>query len=510
MNVLWSKLKEVLSSVFPIIVLVLILHFTLTPIPGVLLARFLIGAVAMILGLSILLIGVDLGFLPFGSHMGSSFIKSNKMMYIIVVGFLLGFLINFAEPDLHVLAIQVADALNNIELKDIIRIVVAIGTGILLLLGIIRIVKGFSLRIMFIIIYGVSLIVALTADPKMFAIGFDASGAATGVITVPLVLALSLGVSSMKRETLSAEEDSFGLVGIMASGAIIGVLVLNLFIGGDIAGSPPDLGVISPDAELTPVGEVIRSFRYAVLGDGITPGAIEKTFIGMLPIIIMLIVFQIFKFHLRKAQFIRIIVGFVYTFVGIVLFFIGVNAGFLDVGKHVGSALSEYDNKLILVGFGFLLGMVAILTEPAVHVLTHQIEDVTSGYVKRKTVLVALAIGVATAVGLAMLRVVVPGIMLWHILVPGFVLALSLTFFVPKVFVGIAFDSGGVASGPMAATFVLAFARGAAEAVAPDPTDLAAITAESFGVIALIAMTPLIALQLLGLIYKIKSKKSEV
>ena len=510
MNVLWGKFKEVLSSVLPIIAFVLIVHFALAPISGVLLARFLIGAVAMILGLSILLIGVDLGFLPFGSHMGSSLIKSNKMIYIIVVGFVLGFLINFAEPDLHVLAIQIADALNNIALKDVIRVVVAIGTGVLLLLGIVRIVKNFPLKIMFLIIYGIAFLMALTAEPKMLAIGFDSSGAATGVITVPLVLALSLGVSSMQRESLTAEEDSFGLVGIMASGAIIGVFFLNLFISGDIAGSPPDSSVTGTDAILPPLEAVFRPFKHAVIGDGEMPGAIEKTFVGMLPIILMLFFFQKFKFHLRKAQFIRILVGFLYSFIGIVLFFIGVNAGFLDVGKHVGYSLSAYDNKAILVGFGFLLGMVAILTEPAVHVLTHQIEDVTSGYVKRKTVLAALAIGVAAAVGMSMLRIVIPGIMLWHILAPGFAIALTLTFFVPRVFVGIAFDSGGVASGPMAATFVLSFARGAAEAMAPDPNDLAAVTAESFGIIAMIAMTPLITLQLLGLIYKIKTKKSEV
>ena len=488
----------------------LVLNFTLTPLPGLLFLRFIIGALFIIVGLALLFIGVDSGFLPFGDHMGATFMKSNKMRYIIIVGFIFGFFVIFAEPDLHVLTVQVADALSNVELKDIIRIVVASGSGVMLLLGIIRIVKGFPMNITLIITYAIAFVLLVFADSEMIAIAFDSSAAATGIITVPLVLALAKGISSMKRDSKSAEVDSFGLVGIMASGAVIGVLVLNMFFGsGGGEASTAEAINNGSVASLTVFDDLVKPFITAIIGygegSGRMPGALEKTLIGLLPIVIMLFAFQKLKFHLRTKAFLKILIGFVYSFVGIALFFIGVNAGFLEVGMEIGKALAGHSGA-VLVCFGFVLGMVGILTEPAVHVLTHQIEDVTNGYIRRRTVLATLAIGVAIAVGLSMLRIVIPGLMLWHILLPGFAISLILTFFVPKLFVGIAFDAGGVASGPMAATFVLSFARGAAEATYLTP---AAVAAESFGVIALVAMTPLIALQALGLIYKLKSSTPE-
>ena len=494
MNVLFGKFKEVISAVVPIVILVIVLHFTFVPLTGALMFRFILGAVFIILGLAILLMGVDLGFMPFGNHMGLSFIKSNKLIYIIVVGFILGFFINFAEPDLQVLAVQIADVTGGAIPRDLIRVVVAFGTGTLLFLGIIRIVKQFRLNIMFLTIYGIVFIMAIFASPDMFAIAFDTSGAATGAVTVPLVIALSVGISSMKRDSKAAEEDSFGLVGVMASGAVVGVLILNMFFSTDDITAVADLGGIDTTS-------TIEAFVNE------TPSVIEKTALAFLPIVIMLFVFQKFKFHMRPKAFRRMLVGFLYSFIGLILFFVGVYAGFLDVGGYIGQTLAGYENPVLLIGFGLLLGLLVILTEPAVHVLTHQIEDVTSGYVKRKTVLATLAAGVAIAVALAMMRLVVPSIMLWHFLLPGYAISLILTFIVPKIFVGIAFDSGGVASGPMTATFVLAFAKGAAMVTVPDP---ASVLANSFGVIAMVAMTPLVALQLLGLVYKFKSKKSGV
>ena len=506
MTVLYHKLKEVAISVVPIMILVFILHFTFAPLAGTMLLRFVVGSVFIILGLAILFIGVDIGFMPFGSHMGASFVKSNKMLYIIFVGFVLGFIINYAEPDLHVLAIQVADALKNPQLKDVIRLVVACGTGITLMLGIVRIVKNLPMNITMLCIYGVAFILMIFAVPEMQAIAFDASGAATGIITVPLVLALSAGIASRKKDSLSAEQDSFGMVGMMASGAILGVLVLNLFTQ-----SGAEIMSETADAAKSGTGfyyEAVRPFIDAAVGYGQgssrIPGAFEKTFWGMLPVVVLLLIFQVISFRLKKNAFLRILIGFLYSFVGIVLFFIGVNAGFMEVGKEIGAALAKHGNEL-LVALGFLLGMLSVLTEPAVHVLTNQVEDITNGYVKRKVVLVTLSIGVAVAVGLSMLRIVVPGIMLWHYLVPGFAVIMGLTFFVPKIFVGMAFDSGSVTSGPMTATFVLSFARGAAEATHPGLSSQA-IAAEAFGLIAMVAMTPLIAIQILGLIFKIKTK----
>ena len=489
MNVLIDKFKEVLSAVSPVVIIVIILNFTLSPIPLTLLFQFIIGALAIVLGLSILLFGIEIGVLPFGNHMGSSFIKSNNLGYVIIVGLLLGFFVNIAEPDLQVLANQVSGVMGGYIPMFTILVVVSVGTGVMLALGIARIVTNIPLNIVFLIIYAIIFVLALFSSSDMLAIGFDASGATTGALTVPLVLALSVGVSSMKKDSKSSEEDSFGLVGVMSTGAILGVLVLNLFVRTDTV-----TGTLIPHhSEST---SILAPFLSEL------PEVALDSFIALLPLILMFLIFQKVKFRLKGRQFVKILFGFLYTYIGLVIFLVGANAGFMNVGNVIGYNLAAYDNKLIIVGAGFLLGMFVILTEPAVYILTQQIENVTSGYIKRKTVLFTLSIGVAFAVGLSMLRIAVPEIQLWHYLLPGFMISIAMMFFVPKIFIGIAFDSGGVASGPMTATFVLAFAQGASDAI-----EHSNILVDSFGVIAMVAMTPLIALQILGLIYKFKSRK---
>ena len=360
----------------------------------------------------------------------------------------------------------------------------------MLSMGILRIVRNIPLRIVFLITYGVIFGLAIFCSSDMMAIGFDTSGATTGALTVPLVLALSVGVASMKKDSIASEADSFGLVGVMSTGAILGVLILNMFVRTE--GITGTLAIQNVDS-----GSILAPFFEAI------PHVAFDSLIALLPLVLILLIFQKVKFHLKPLPFMKIMLGFLYTYIGLVIFLVGANAGFMDVGSIIGRELALHDNKMILVGIGFILGMVVILTEPAVYILTEQIEDVTSGYIKKKTVLMALSIGVAFAVGLSMLRIVVPGIQLWHYLVPGFAISLALTYFVPPLFVGIAFDSGGVASGPMTATFVLAFAQGASDAI-----EHSNILADSFGVIAMVAMTPLIALQVLGLIYKLKSRRA--
>ena len=495
MGVLLGKFKEVSSAVSSVVGLVIILHFAgLAPLSTTMILQFILGAVLIVMGLSILLVGIDLGIMPFGSHMGNSFLKSNKMLFVIIIGFMLGFFINIAEPDLQVLARQVEAVMNGAIQMTAILVAVSLGTGVMLAIGIIRIVKQYKLNMIYVFTYAILAVLAILtviyySSDRMaigLAIGFDSSGATTGALTVPLVLALSIGISAMRKDSKTAEEDSFGLVGAISGGAILGVLILNMFVGTDgITGHIPEAGN--------------HTFLW-LLGEM----ALESL-ISMAPVIVMLVVFQIKDFHLKRKPFLRIVKGFLYTYIGLVLFLVGVNSGFMQVGNEIGRSLASFDNKAILVGLGFLLGMFVILTEPAVYVLTKQIENVTSGYIKRRTVLVTLSVGVACAVGLAMLRTVVPSIQLWHYILPGFAIGCVLTFFVPKIFVGIAFDSGGVASGPMTATFVLAFAQGASDAL-PHSN----LVMDSFGVISMVAMTPVIALQVLGLIYKLKSKKSGV
>lgn len=489
MNVLTDKIKEVLSSVLPITIIVLILNFLITPLETPILLRFILGAFLIVIGLSIFLFGVDIGITPIGNLMGSNLTKTNKIWIVAVTSIILGFLVSIAEPDLHILAEQVAFVTSGVISKMSIVIVVSLGIAVFLALGLVRIVYNFPLYKMLIFIYLIIFGLALFTSKEFLAISFDASGATTGALTVPFILALAIGASALKKDSKASEKDSFGLVAITSTGAIIAVMIMNIISKTDkITGN---INFTLPESD-----SVIANFINEI------PIISKEIFLAMLPMIVLFLIFQKTSFKLNKKAFTKIIKGLLYTFIGLVLFLVGVNAGFMDVGSVIGYKLASFDNKSIVIAIGFILGLLTILAEPAVHVLTNQIEDVTSGYVKKNIVLVALSIGVGFAIALSMIRIIIPEIQLWHYLLPGYIIALLLTFFAPKLFVGIAFDSGGVASGPMTATFILAFAQGAADRI-----EGANVLVDGFGVISMVALTPLITLQVLGIIYKMKSRK---
>lgn len=488
MNVLISKFKEVLSSIMPITIIVLILNFTLTPVETPIMIRFLIGSVFLIIGLTIFLIGVDIGITPIGNNMGGALAKTNKLWFVVVAGLVLGFFISVAEPDLHILARQVDFISSGIISKGSIVVVVSIGVAAMLALGLGRIVYNFPLYKLLTIIYGAIFILACITSREFLAISFDASGATTGALTVPFILALALGVSKLKKDSKASQKDSFGLVAIASTGAIISVMIMSIVSKTDrITGDIDPTGLTD---------NIISPFIHEFIKVG------PEIIIALLPIFVLFIVFQKKHFKLPKREVRKILFGILFTFIGLVIFLVGVNAGFMDVGSVIGYGIASLDNKLYVIIIGFILGVVTILAEPAVYVLTHQIEDVTSGYVKRKIVMFTLAIGVGIAVALSVVRILIPELQLWQYLLPGYIASIALSYLAPKLFVGIAFDSGGVASGPMTATFILAYTQGAAEAI-----EGANVLVDGFGVIAMVAMTPLIALQILGLIFKIKSKK---
>jgi len=482
-----SKLKEVLLSVLPITAIVLILHFTVTPIPSASLIRFIIGAVFILVGLAIFLFGVDLGISSLGTNIGETISKANKVWIVVIAGLILGFFVSIAEPDLEILARKVSEVTNDLISYSELLILVSAGIGVLIVVGFLRIVYNLSIRIVFLVIYGLVLILSIIAPSVFLPISFDASGATTGALTVPFIMALALGVSSMKKDSVSSESDSFGLVGIASTGAIIGVLLL---------------GSVSGQKEITGA-----FFAHASNNEGIIAPFLHEiadlwfeTLIAILPLAVIFTVFQLIAFKFRGRQLRRMIKGLVYTYIGLVIFLAGTGAGFMDVGSILGQKIAQLDSKVPAVLVGFVIGFVTILAEPAVHVLTDQIEEVTSGYVRKRVVFGALTIGVGCAVALSIVRIVVPGMQLWHILLPGYVLSLILSFLVKKLFVGIAFDSGGVASGPMTATFILAFSQGVAGTVSGADN-----IANAFGMIALVAMTPIITLQILGLVFRIAS-----
>ncbi|MDD4752992.1 MAG: DUF1538 domain-containing protein [Desulfitobacteriaceae bacterium] len=491
MSVVLQKLQEVLYSVLPITVIVLILNFTLTPINTPYIIRFLVGAVLIIIGLTIFLVGVDIGITPIGNTMGSAMVKTNKIWIVAIAGIILGFIISIAEPDLHILAGQIDYVTSGLISKSSIIVIVSVGIAIMLSIGLIRIVLNYPLYKLLTILYSVIFILALFTSREFLAISFDASGATTGALTVPFILALAMGVSRLKKDSESSEQDSFGLVAIASAGAIIAVMVMSIITKTEkITGDLP-LGIVST--------EIITPFLNEM------PIIAGEIALALLPILIVFIFFQkiLFKLSIRVVR--RILFGLLFAFIGLVLFLVGVNAGFMDVGSAVGYSLALLDNKAYLILVGFILGFVTVIAEPAVYVLTHQIEDVTSGYVSRKVVLFTLAIGVGLAVTLSMFRILIPELQLWQYLLPGYIIAITMMYLVPKLFIGIAFDAGGVASGPMTATFILAFAHGAAQAI-----EGANVLVDGFGMIAMVAMTPIIALQTLGFIFKIKSKKEGI
>ncbi len=489
MNVIVSKFKEVLFSVLPITIIVLILNFTLVPMEVNLIIRFLIGSLFVVIGLTIFLLGVDIGVAPLGSLTGKSLAKSNKLWIVLIAGLVLGFFISIAEPGLMVLANQV-NLVTSGQIPGLtILLVVSIGMAVMIALGFLRIFYNIPLYKVLMGIYFLIFALALFTSPELMAIAFDASGATTGILAVPFILSLSVGISKLKKDSKASEKDSFGLVALASSGAIIAVMLLDIFSPTNTFSATLELAVSSSNS-------IIRPFINGI------PSYLKESLLALLPLLIILLILQIISFKLKKRDLRKLITGFIFAFIGLFLFLLGVNTGFMDVGTSIGSSLALLDNKAYIISYGFILGVVTILAEPAVNVLTHQIEEVTSGYVKRKAVLVSLTIGVGFAVALSVVRVLVPEIELWHYLLPGYIISIAMMFFTPKLFVGIAFDAGGVATGPVTATFILAFIQGAANAF-----EGADLMIDGFGMIAMVAMAPIITLQALGLIFAFKSKK---
>ena len=494
MNILLDRFKEILLAVLPVSVIVLILSFTLLSIETTQVLRFSLGALFIVLGLSIFLFGVDIGITPIGNLLGAYLIKTNKPAIVIGGGILLGLIVAIAEPDLHILAGQVNAVTAGLLPKSTLVIVVSVGVGLMLSFGFARIAYGIPIHKALTVIYGLILLMGIFLSPEMLAISFDAAGAVTGVLLVPFVLALATGISAFRRDSKASEEDSFGLLGITATGTVMTVMLMSILSkAGGISEN------VAGNLEMTHSDEIIRPFIE------VAPVITGEALVALLPLVVILLVFKKLSFQLSKRMFRTILKGLSYTFIGLVLFLIGANAGFMEIGTAVGYQLASLDNKYIVVVMGFIIGFVSMLAEPSVHILTHQIEDVTSGYIQRKIVLVAICIGVGIAVALFILKILIPGIKLWHYLFLGYMVSIALSYFVPRLFVGIAFDSGTVSSGPMTATFILAFTQGIAEAV--EGTN---VLIDGFGAVAIVTLTPVLTLQVLGMILKIKTYKKEV
>ena len=487
MNIL-SKFKETAVSVLPVMAIVLFLGLTFVPLDKYLLARFIVGGLLLIIGLTIFLLGVDLGIQPMGERCGAELTKKRSLALLLFVAFVIGFIVTAAEPDIQVFGDQVRGIFPFVN-KIAITFVIAAGVGLFIMLGLLRTVLKLSIKWTLFIAYTILFILSFFAPESFFGIAFDSGGATTGPMTVPFIMALGLGVSSVSKD----DDNSFGLTGVCSIGPVMAVLIYAIILSLRLR-SGDGTAVVSAGSN-TAISAASESFAQ------IAAHVFRESLISIAPLFALFIIFQILLLKMTKRQVIRIIIGFIYAFIGLTIFLIGVNGGFSQAGAELGKKLGSLAVTrgggwyVLLIITGLLLGAIIVCAEPAVWVLSEQVESVSGGTIKRKVLLIFLSVGTAIAIALSMLRAVT-GFNLKFIIIPGYIIAMVLMLFCPSLFSGIAFDSGGVASGPLTSTFVLSFTLGAA-ASGEGGND-------SFGVIALVAMMPLLAIQLMGIIYKIK------
>ena len=476
-----EKLLEALQAVLPIVAIVLVLCFTIAPVSPSILLCFLLGAVLIVVGIMFFTLGAEMSMTPMGERVGAVLTRSRKLPVILGVGFLLGFLITISEPDLQVLANQVPSIPNKTLIFS-----VAARVGLFLTVAFLRMLLGVALPPLLVAFYGLVFVLAAFVPREFLAVAFDSGGVTTGPMTVPFIMALGVGVSAIRGDRHAAD-DSFGLVALCSVGPILAVLILGIaFRASDSTYIPPVLPEVSDSVEL-----------WQLFHEGL-PEYIKEIASSLLPIVVMFGVFQAVALRLDKRTLGRIAVGLAYTYVGLVLFLTGANVGFMPAGNYLGQVLTGQSYHWVIIPIGMLIGYFIVKAEPAVYVLNKQVEEVTDGAISAQAMGMALSAGVSISVGLAMVRVLTGISILWF-LIPGYAVAIGISFVVPKLFTAIAFDAGGVASGPMTATFLLPLAQGACVAVGGN------IVTDAFGVVAMVAMTPLITVQLMGLAAQLKT-----
>lgn len=480
------KIKESVSSVLPITILVLLLHLTIVPMSKGTLYMFIIGAVMLIFGMGLFTLGADMSMMNMGEKMGAHITRSRKIWLLIPVILLLGIIITVAEPDLQVLARQIPGVPDPVIIWS-----VAIGVGIFLVVAFLRTLFQVKLRTILIVLYIAVFILAIFAPNNFVAVAFDSGGVTTGPITVPFIMALGIGMAAVRSDKTS-QEDSFGMVALCSVGPIIASLFLGIFYHPDGAGYSP-VEIVGDISFTTAFSEFYHHF----------PIYMKEVAIALLPIIGFFALFQFAVLKIPFRQLVKIVIGLVYTYLGLVFFLTGVNIGFMPAGYFIGSQMVSNSFKWLLIPLGMVIGFVIVTAEPAVHVLNQQVEDISDGMITAKSMRLSLSIGVAVSVALALLRVTT-GLSIWYLIVPGYFIALLMSFFVPPIFTSIAFDSGGVASGPMTATFLLPLAMGACDGLGGD------ILMDAFGIVAMVAMTPLITIQGLGLLYKFRLNRTPI
>ena len=482
-----EKFKETCLTVLPITGLVCILAMTIAPVGKENLIAFIVGSALVILGLTFFLAGVDIGIMPAGSFIGSALTRTRNIPIILSGGFAVGFLITVAEPDLLVLS-QQAEAVTGIIRISSMILAVSLGVGLCMALAMARTILQIPFRWIVIPSYILIFLLATGISPAVMAIAFDSGGATTGPMAVPFIIALGAGISGVRGDK-NADDDSFGYTGIASIGPILAVLFLGFILSGNM--NMKQISLQRPDVLVISASIYIHHL----------PGILKTVLISLAPLAAAIVVFQLVLLKLPPKQMQKIIIGIVYTVIGLTLFFLGAKTGFIPTGNVLGASLATAVprcNYILLIVVGCILGAVTVCAEPAIRVLASQVEEISAGNIRQPVLLVALAMGVAVSVGLSLWRVVA-GFSIWYLLAPCYAIALGLTFITPKLFTAIAFDSGGVASGPMASTFLLSLTLGASGAIGGNPAT------DAFGLIAMIAVTPLISIQILGILFRRKT-----
>lgn len=479
-----GKFRESLLSILPIVAIVLLLGVTVSPLGLPALAQFLLCGALLVAGMTLFSLGSELSMSPIGEMVGARLTQLRSLPFLAGAGFVMGLVITIAEPDLQVLAEQVPAFP-----KAVLVWAVALGVGLFLVLALLRIVFAWPLNRLLIAGYGLVFLLAVFAENDFLPVAFDSGGVTTGPITVPFILALGVGVAAVRGDA-NAQQDSFGLVGLCSIGPVMAVLAMGMFYDPHSAEFAAEM-----PAAARSFGEILPALLFAL------PHYAREVFFALSPILAAFLIFQLLWLRLPFRRLFRMLAGIVYAFVGLVLFLTAVNAGFSPVGDALGRTLAALPGRWLLVPIGVVIGFFIVRAEPAVHVLNQQVEEITDGLISRRAMMLSLSGGMAASLGLTMLRVLTHVSILWFIL-PGYALALALSFAVPKIFTAIAFDSGGVASGPMTATFLLPFAMGAVDALG------GSVMADAFGLVAMVAMTPLIAIQLLAAAYMIRQRRA--
>lgn len=484
-KILTTKIKESCLSVIPITAIVILLNFLLPEkAGGYNLAAFIIGAILLITGMVFYSLGSEIALSPIGEIIGNKVTSTKNIPIILLIGFIIGVIVTVAEPDLMVLGNQLD------SIKIILIITIALGVGLFLALALGRVFAKISLNLILIVFYAVIFLLAILVDNKYIALAFDSGGVTTGAITVPFIMSLGVGVASVLGGK-NRNENSFGVVAICSIGPVLLVMILCIIF-------KPDITITSFGNDIGTITDLLTAFLHSFFK------CLKEVAIAILPVSVFFFIINGLFIRLPKQRVTRIIFGLLYTYIGLSLFLTGVSAGFMDMGFDLGRRLTSLSSGWVLVPVGMIIGAFIVLAEPAVHVLCKQVENISDGTIKGRTLLISLSVSMMVSVGLSTLRILCD-IPVYYILIPGYAIALGLTFVVPKNYTAIAFDSGGVASGPMATTFMLPLAIGAATTVSMGSTE--AILSNAYGMISFIALTPLVTIQILGLIVKIKTAR---